>query len=216
MTEQSEAAKKEAAVANVKEIKQRMPALDANGLDLMFRQARTLRAWLDKPVSDALLSQLHDIFILGPTSNNCLPGRVAYVKSAAAKERLKSCLNEGNIPKVMPAPVTAIIAYDLKFYERLEEFSGKPGDRFAKDATEAKSTAFRNSSLQGAYFILAVRALGLDAGPVSGFDNAAVDAEFFAGTSLKSNFLCNIGYGDPDTVRPRGPRPTFDSISEIL
>lgn len=198
------------------EIKQRMATLDADSLDFLFREARTYSAWLDEPVSDAQLKQLHDIFILGPTSNNCLPARLVYIKSAAAKERLKSCLNEGNIPKAMPAPVNAIIAYDLKFYERLEELSGRSGDRFAKDAEEAKSTALRNSSLQGAYLILATRALGLNAGPMSGFDNAAVDAEFFAGTSLKSNFLCNIGYGDPQTVRPRGPRLTFDEISSIL
>ena len=215
MAEDADKAKQEA-VTNVKEIKQRMPALDANGLDLMFRQARTFRAWLDKPISDGLLAQLHDLFILGPTSNNCLPGRVVYVKSAAAKERLKGCVNEGNVPKMMPAPVTAIIAYDLKFYERLETLSGRSGDRFAKDAPLAETTALRNSSLQGAYFILAARALGLDAGPLSGFDNAAVNAEFFAGSSYKSNFLCNIGYGDAETVRPRGPRLTFDDISEVL
>jgi len=209
-------AEKAEAVAKAKEIKQRIAALDANGLDLMFREARTYRAWLDKPVSDDQIKQLHDLYILGPTSNNCLPGRVIYLKSPAVKKRLIPCLNEGNIDKVMPASVTAIIAHDLKFYERLEEFSGKPGDRFAKNTEEAASTAFRNSSLQGAYFILAARALGLDAGPLSGFNNDAVDEEFFTGTSLKSNFICNIGYGDTATVRPRGPRPTFDSISKIL
>jgi len=207
---------KEAAVANVKDIKKRLAKLDADALDLMFLQARTFRAWLDKPVSDDLLKQLHDMFIMGPTSNNCLPGRVVYIKSAVAKERLKGCLNEGNIEKAMPAPVNAIIAYDLNFHEQLEKYSGRPGDRFAKDAALAQSTALRNSSLQGAYFILAARALGLDAGPLSGFDNEATDQEFFAGTPLKSNFVCNIGYGDPDTVRPRGLRPTFDEISEIL
>lgn len=210
-----DAAKAEA-VAKVTELKQRIAALDGNGLDLMFREARTFRAWLDKPVSDAQIKELHDLFIIGPTSNNCLPGRVVYLTSTAAKERLKPCLNEGNIEKMMPAPLTAIIAFDLKFYDRLEEFSGKSGDRFAKDTELAHTTALRNSSLQGAYFILAARAMGLDTGPMSGFDNDAVDKEFFAGTSLRSNFLCNIGYGDTATVRPRGPRPTFDSISEIL
>lgn len=207
---------KQEAVAAVKDIKNRLAKLDGNSLDLMFLQARTFRAWLDKPVSDDDLKRLHDVFIMGPTSNNCLPGRVIYIKSEAGKERLKGCLNEGNIEKAMPAPVNAIIAYDLHFYEQLEKYSGRSGDHFAKDAPLAETTALRNSSLQGAYFILAVRALGLDAGPLSGFDNEACDQEFFAGTNLKSNFICNIGYGDPDTVRPRGPRPTFDEISEIM
>lgn len=215
MANAEDQAKQEAA-ARVKDIKSWLAALDDDALDLMFREARTFRAWLDKPVSDDQLKALHDLFILGPTSNNCLPGRVVYVKSPEAKERLKPCLNEGNVPKVMPAPVTAIIAHDLHFFDRLEEFSGKSGERFAKDAELAETTALRNSSLQGAYFMLAARALGMDAGPISGFKNDLVDKEFFAESNLKSNFLCNIGYGDPDTVRPRGTRPSFNSISEIL
>jgi 3-hydroxypropanoate dehydrogenase len=190
--------------------------LDDKGLDLIFREARTHRAWLDKPVSDDQLKQLHQLFIMAPTANNCLPARVLYVKSAEAKERLKPCLNEGNQPKMMTAPVCAIIGFDLTFYTRLEELSGRNPDRFSSNPELAYTTSFRNGSLQGGYFMLAARALGLDAGPLSGFKNAAVDAEFFAGTEIKSNFLCNLGYGDPDTLKPRGPRLGFDEVSEIL
>ncbi|HAT34302.1 MAG TPA: malonic semialdehyde reductase [Rhodospirillaceae bacterium] len=199
-------------------LKQRVSSLDDNGLDLLFREARSLRAWTDAPVSDELLHQLHDVFIMAPTANNAQPVRVLYVKSDEAKKRLIPCLNEGNVEKTMTAPATAIIGHDLAFHETFDELSGREGGgaRFADNAAAAETFAFRNGSLQGGYFMLAVRALGLDVGPMSGFNNEAVDKEFFAGTEIKSNFLCNIGYGDPSGMRPRGRRFAFNEISEIL
>ena len=164
---------------------------------------------------DSLLKELVDLMKMGPTANNCLPARIVFVKSKAAKERLKPHLSEGNRDKTMKAPACAIIGYDLKFYEHppkgqdpLMAFEGKP--------EPAQTNALRNGSLQGAYFMLAARALGLDVGPMSGFDNAGVDKEFFAGTDVKSNFLCNVGYGDPAALRPRGPRFAFDEMAQIL
>ena len=187
-------------------------------LDQLFRDARTRGAWNDKDVPDSLLHELVDLVKLGPTSGNCSPARFVFVKSGEAKERLKPFLSEGNREKTMKAPVCAIIGYDLEFYEHLPKlfphtdakswFEGKP--------EKIADTAFRNSSLQGAYLILAARALGLDCGPMSGFDQAGVDQEFFAGTKVKSNFLCNLGYGDDSQLRPRSPRFNFDEIARIL
>lgn len=207
----------EAAQAAI-DLKTRIEALNENSLDLLFGDARSFRAWTDKPVSDAQLHQLHELFIMPPTANNAQPARVLYVKSAEAKERLKPCLGDGNVDKTMSAPATAIIGYDLAFHERIDELSGKAGggERFASNPAAAQGLAFRNGSLQGAYFILAARAIGLDVGAMSGFNNEAVDKEFFAGTEIKSNFLCNIGYGDPSGLRPRGPRLAFDEMSKIL
>ncbi|MEP6880342.1 MAG: malonic semialdehyde reductase [Dokdonella sp.] len=191
-------------------------------LDQIFRNARTYRrsadAWLDKPVDDALLKQAYDLAKLGPTSANCQPLRVVFVRSAEAKETLRAALSESNVAQTLGAPVTAIVASDQAFYEHLprlykEEnavpwFEGKP--------EAIATTAFRNSSLQGAYLIIALRALGLDCGPMSGFHNAKVDADFFAGTQVKSNFLINIGYGDPSTVHPREDRFAFDEACRIV
>jgi len=187
-------------------------------LDQLFRDARTRGAWRDKDVPDALLHELVDLVKLGPTSGNCSPARFVFVKSPEAKARLKPFLSEGNRAKTMKAPVCAIIGYDLDFYEHLPKlfphtdakswFEGKP--------EKIADTAFRNSSLQGAYLILAARALGLDCGPMSGFDQAGVDQEFFAGTKVKSNFLCNLGYGDDSALRPRSPRFDFDEMARIL
>jgi 3-hydroxypropanoate dehydrogenase len=192
--------------------------LDDNALDRIFRQARTHNVWRDRPVSDELLRQAVDLAKMGPTSANCSPMRIVFVRSKEAKERLRPTLAPGNIDKTMAAPVTAIIGYDLEFYELLPKlfphadmrkaFVGKPD--FIKDS------AFRNSSLQGAYFILALRSLGLDTGPMSGFDNAKVDAAFFSGTSVKSNFLINIGHGDPAKLFPRSPRLSFEEIARIV
>ena len=196
--------------------------LNDPALDQIFRNARTYRrsadAWLDKPVDDALLKQAYDLAKLGPTSANCQPLRVVFVRSTAAKEKLRAALSESNVAQTLGAPVTAIVASDQAFYEYLprlykEEnavpwFEGKP------EAIAA--TAFRNSSLQGAYLIIALRALGLDCGPMSGFHNAKVDADFFAGTQVRSNFLINIGYGDPSTVRPREDRFAFDEACRIV
>ncbi len=184
-------------------------------LKQLFLEARTHRAWLPKEVPDSLLKEVVDLMKMGPTSYNCLPARIVFVKSKAAKERLKPHLSSGNVDKTMAAPATAIIAHDLKFYQHppkgqdpLAVFEGKP--------ELAQTAALRNGSLQGGYFMLAARALGLDIGGMSGFDNAGVDKEFFAGTDVKSNFLCNVGYGDPAALRPRSPRFAFDEIAQII
>jgi 3-hydroxypropanoate dehydrogenase len=189
--------------------------LDDTALRQLFLEARTLRAWQPREVPDSLLRELVDLMKLAPTANNSLPARVVFVKSKAAKERLAPHLSRGNVDKTMSAPATAILAYDLEFYARPPEgqeplagFEGKP--------ERAHAVAFRNGSLQGAYLIMAARALGLDCGPMSGFDNAGVDEEFFAGTQIKSNFLCNLGYGDRTGLRPRGPRFAFDEMASIL
>ena len=183
-----------------------------------FLDARTQNAWLPREVPDDVLHKLIDIVKLGPTSANCLPARFVFVKSREAKERLAPLLSEGNRAKTLQAPVCAIIGYDLEFYERLprlfphkdmkSSYAGKP--------EKIHETAFRNGTLQGAYLIIAARLLGLDCGPMSGFDNAGVDKIFFAGTSIKSNFLCNLGYGDPSALKQRLPRFDFPEIAAIV
>ncbi|MBI4725580.1 MAG: malonic semialdehyde reductase [Rhodomicrobium sp.] len=188
-------------------------------LDQIFLEARTHNKWQNKPVPDELLRQLVDIMKMGPTSANQSPARIVFAKTPEAKKRLEPHLSEGNRAKTMDAPVCAIIGYDLKFYEYLPKlfphtdakswFEGKP-------EPEIETSAFRNGTLQGAYFIIAARALGLDTGPMSGFDNAGVDREFFAGTSVKSNFLCSLGHGDPAGVFPRSPRFAFEEMASIL
>jgi 3-hydroxypropanoate dehydrogenase len=190
-----------------------------DGLDLIFRNARTHNAWLDKPVEDALLRQLYDLAKMGPTSANMCPMRIVFVKSAQAKERLKPALDAGNVDKTMAAPVTAIIGMDIRFYEKLPKlFPHMDVKSYFKDLPEnvLEYIALRNSSLQGAYFLLAARALGLDCGPMSGFDNAKVDAEFFTGTTVKSNFLCNLGYGDARKLYPRSPRLDFEEACKLV
>lgn len=187
-------------------------------LDQLFRDARTYNAWQDRDVPDSLLHEIVDLLKLGPTSANCSPARFLFVKSRAAKEKLKPHLSEGNREKTMKAPVCAIVGYDLDFYDHLPYlfphtnakswFEGKP--------KKIEETAFRNGSLQGAYLIMAARALGLDCGPMSGFDNEAVDKEFFADTNVKSNFLCNLGFGDGADLKPRAPRFRFDQIALIV
>lgn len=187
-------------------------------LDQIFRQARTHNAWRDEDVPDALLHELVELVKLGPTSANCSPARFLFVKSRAAKERLKPHLSEGNREKTMEAPVCAIIGYDLDFYEHLPKLFPHTDARswFAGKPKKIEETAFRNGTLQGAYLIVAARALGLDAGPMSGFDNQGVDAEFFAGTNIKSNFLCSLGYGDASVLFPRSPRFAFDEMAKII
>ena len=192
--------------------------LDQASLDQLFLDARTHNAWSNREVPDELLHRLHDLFRMGPTSANCCPARIVFVKSQAAKEKLFPALAEGNRAKTMSAPVTAIIGYDLHFYEKLGKlFPNAPDARswFDKDEQTAFVSAFRNGSLQGAYLIVAARALGLDCGPMSGFDNAQVDQLFFAGTAIKSNFLCNLGYGDASGVYPRNPRLDFSEACRI-
>jgi 3-hydroxypropanoate dehydrogenase len=196
-----------------------MSKLSEQGLDLIFREARTHSAWLDKPVDDGLLRQVYDLAKMGPTSANMCPMRVIFVKSNAAKEKLKPALSEGNVDKTMAAPVTAIVGMDVHFYEKLPQlFPHVDAKAWFKDLPEnaLEYMALRNGSLQGGYFILAARALGLDCGPMSGFDNAKVDAAFFAGTTVKSNFLCNLGYGDTTRLHPRNPRLGFEEACQIV
>ena len=193
-------------------------SLDQAALDQLFLDAHTHNAWQEKPVPDELLRRLHDILRMGPTSANCCPARIVFVKSREAKDKLSPALMEGNRAKSMAAPITAIIGYDLYFYEKMGKlFPNAPDARswFDKDEQTAFTNAFRNGTLQGAYLIIAARALGLDCGPMSGFDNVMVDQLFFAGTSVKSNFLCNLGYGDAKGVYPRNPRLGFDETCRI-
>jgi len=193
--------------------------LDDIALKQLFLEARTHNAWLPTEVSDATLRELVDIVKMGPTSANCSPMRLLFIKSPAAKERLKPFLSSGNRDKTLAAPVTAIVAHDLKFYDQLPRLFPHNKDArnwFTSSEDMARTTAFRNGTLQGGYPILAARALGLDCGPMSGFDNAGVDREFFPDGRVKSNFLCNIGYGDPAGLFARSPRPSFEDLAQIL
>ena len=190
-----------------------------DSLDLIFRHARTHNGWLDKPVPDELLRQVYDLAKWGPTSANMCPMRIVFVRSREAKERLKPALQPGNVDKTMAAPVTAIIGMEVRFYEQLPRlFPHADAKAWFKDLPEnvLEYTALRNSSLQGAYFMLAARALGLDCGPMSGFNNAKVDEAFFAGTTVKSNFLCNLGYGDTSKLHPRSPRLNFEEACKVV
>ena len=191
--------------------------LNDAALDTLFYAARTHNGWQDRPVSDDLLKQLYDTLKWAPTAANGSPIRIVFVKSPEAKATLVECMSAGNAAKVAQAPVTAIIGMDMAFYEQLPKLSPHVDARawFAGNPALSDATAFRNSSLQGGYLILAARALGLDCGPMSGFDNAKVDEAFFAGTTIKSNFLVNLGYGDPAGVFPRSPRLSFDEAARI-
>jgi 3-hydroxypropanoate dehydrogenase len=195
--------------------------IHAESLDTLFRSARTYRAWLNTSITDEMPGAIWDLAKLGPTSGNSVPQRFVFVKSAAAKEKLKPCLEPGNVDKTMAAPVCVIIAHDARFFELMNTFSQRTAKTFADLAAAPNGEAFvnthnlRNGSLGGAYLMLAARALGLDCGPMSGFDNAKVDAAFFAGTSWKSNFLCNLGHGDPAKLHPRGGRPSFEEVCRI-
>lgn len=189
--------------------------LNDAALKQLFLEARTLRAWQPRDIPDRVLKEIVDLTKMAPTANNSLPARIVFVKSKAAKERLKPHLSAGNVDKTMSAPATAIIGYDLRFFEHQPK-GQEPLKGFADKPEQAQTVAFRNGTLQGAYLILAARSLGLDCGPMSGFDNAGVDREFFAGTDIKSNFLCNLGYGDPTGLRPRAPRFAFDEMAHIL
>ncbi len=192
--------------------------IDRAALAQIFVEARTHSKWLARDVDDPLLKRLIDVLKMGPTSANCSPVRVVFVKSAEAKAKLSPILDEGNRAKSLAAPVTAIIGHDLKFYDHLPKLypHANAASWFKGNDQKIKDTAFRNGSLQGAYLIIAARALGLDCGPMSGFDNNAVDAAFFAGTATKSNFLCNLGYGDATGIRPRSPRFAFDEMAQIV
>ncbi len=195
-----------------------MTKLADSTLDQLFRTARTHNAWLAKDVPDALLHELADLLKMGPTSANCSPARIVFVKSGEAKAKLAALVSEGNRAKTMAAPVCAIIGYDTEFYEHLPKLFPHADARawFVGKPAFIETSAFRNSALQGAYLILAARALGLDTGPMSGFDNAAVDAAFFPGGKIKSNFICNLGYGDPKGLFPRSPRFAFEEFCQIV
>ncbi|WP_141701020.1 malonic semialdehyde reductase [Methyloceanibacter methanicus] len=184
----------------------------------LFHDARTHNAWQDRDVPDALLRELVSLVLLGPTSANCSPARFVFVKSREAKARLKPFLSEGNRDKTMQAPVCVILGNDQDFHEHLPKLFPHTDAKswFAGKPQKIAETAFRNGTLQGGYLIMAARALGLDCGPMSGFDPAGVDAEFFAGTNVKANFLCNLGYGDASALRPRSPRFDFDQVARIL
>jgi len=207
-------------------------SLNNEALDQLFRTARTYNGFTDRPVTDQTLRELYELMKWGPTSANLSPARIVFVRSREAKERLRPALAPGNMDKTMAAPVTAIIAYDERFYDhaaRLFPHFPQIRDVFVNSPEAAESTAFRNGSLQGAYFILAARALGLDCGPMSGFDNAKVDAEFFPAPArersvtevkaegrIKSNFLCNLGYGEAKGLHPRGPRLSFEEVCKVV
>jgi 3-hydroxypropanoate dehydrogenase len=206
--------------------------LNDDAFDVLFRTARTYNGWLDRPITDDTLRQLYDLMKWGPTSTNGSPARFLFLRTKEAKERLRPALVPGNVQKTMAAPLTAIVAYDLRFYEKLPKLAPHTPqfrDMFANNPELAEVTAKRNSTLQGGYLIIAARALGLDCGPMSGFDNAKVDEEFFgAGVqreamceeyvpgTIRSNFLCNIGFGDPTSLRPRAPRLDFEEACHLL
>ncbi len=190
---------------------------DEATLDLLFNRARTHNGWTERPIEEGTLEKIWNLARMGPTSANSSPARIVFVATTNAKEKLKPALLKENVAKTMTAPVTAIIGYDMEFYEHLAKLYPHTDARswFAGDDEAIFSTAFRNGSLQGAYFILAARALGLDCAPMSGFDNDMVDAAFFAGTPVKSNFICAIGYGNVDDLYPRGPRLNFEEACRI-
>jgi 3-hydroxypropanoate dehydrogenase len=187
-------------------------------LSALFTEARTHKVWEPREVSDELLAQVFDLAKWGPTSANSIPARFVFVKSKEAKAKLMPALAGSNVSQVESAPVTVIVAYDEKFYDHLPTLFPAMDARsmFVSNPALSDQTAFRSGSLQGAYFIIAARALGLDVGPMSGFDNALVDKAFFTGTSWKSNFLCNVGYGIPEKLFPRGPRLTFEQACKII
>lgn len=195
-----------------------MTRIDDVSFDLLFREARTFSGWEDRAVEPELLEQVYNMMKWGPTSMNASPMRVVFVSSREGKEKLQPCLSSGNVKQTMAAPVTAIFCYDMEFYEQMNvlwphsdvrgSFEGKP--------EHTERFVMRSGTLQAAYFMIAARGLGLDCGPMSGFDNAAVDAAFLSGTSWRSNFLCNLGYGDRSKLRPRGARLSFEDVAKIV
>ncbi|WP_338844969.1 malonic semialdehyde reductase [Massilia sp. W12] len=191
---------------------------DTVSLDQLFSAARTHNAWQAREVPDSLLQQLYELMKWGPTSANCSPARIVFVKSPAQKEKLLACMSPGNLDKTRTAPVTAIIGMDMAFYDQLPQLFPHADARswFADNHELIQATAFRNSSLQGGYFIMAARALGLDCGPMSGFDADKVNQTFFADTQIKANFVCNLGYGDAEKLFPRSPRLSFEQACSIL
>ena len=194
------------------------PLVSEEALDLLLRKARSYSDYKPEPVGDDVLRALYDLLKWGPTTANSQPQRILFLRSAAAKERLRPALSSSNVKKTMSAPVVALLAYDLRFFEHLPRMYSNPQARSWYETTPdaIRTTALRNASLQGAYLILAARALGLDCGPMSGFDNAKVDAAFFPDGQFKSNFLCCLGHGDGSKLEPRGDRFAFDEVCKIL
>jgi 3-hydroxypropanoate dehydrogenase len=192
--------------------------VDDAALDQLFRTARTRNAWTDRPVSDDQIRELYDLVKLGPTSANSCPARFVWVKTSEGKARLAAAASHANRPKILAAPVTVIVGYDLDFAELLPQLFSARGEKMKEifsDAALAQTTAFRNSSLQGGYLILAARALGLDTGPMSGFDHVRIDSDFFTGTRIKSNFICSLGYGSDENLFERNPRLSFDEAGKF-
>lgn len=201
------------------DLHQRVAPIGAEALELLFDEARTVNGWIDREVTDDQMRQIFDLVKMAPTSANCAPGRFIILRSMVAKERIAPMLYGSNRDKTLAAPACVIVGYDLEFYKQLEFLfpqDPKAATWFTSSPELAEETAFRNSTLQGAYMMMAARSLGLDCGPMSGFDNKAVDTEFFADTTVKSNFICNIGYGDPTTVFKRLPRFEFDQMCDVL
>jgi 3-hydroxypropanoate dehydrogenase len=194
--------------------------LDNHALDQLFRSARTRNGWTDRAVPETLIRELYELLRLGPTSANSCPARFLWVRSPEGKQRLSALSSDTNKAKILEAPLTVIVGYDLHFYDRMPELFPARGEamkkNFQSNEAGAQITAFRNGTLQGGYLILAARALGLDCGPMSGFDNAEVDAAFFAGTSIKSNFICSIGYGSDKNLFPRNPRLSFEEAGKFV
>jgi len=199
-------------MSEVVELETQLLELPDTVLDRLFREARTHNGWLDGEVPDATLRRLYDLVRMGPTSGNCCPARFVFVRTVEGKERLRPALSSGNMEKTMSAPVTVIVAHDMAFYDKLPDLFPHRDARpwFTSSPAMAQETAFRNGTLQGAYLILAARALGLDTGPMSGFKSDVIDEAFFKGTSWRSNFLVNLGHGDPTKLFARLPRLTFE------
>jgi 3-hydroxypropanoate dehydrogenase len=199
-------------------ISSHLKMLEPAGLDLIFRKARSHHTWKDTPVSDADIAAIHEVARWGPTSTNGNPARFVFIRSSAEKQRLAECVAEGNVKKVLTAPIVAIVAHDLEWWQALPRLFPHKDMRgpYAASAAKAAETALRNGSLQGAYLMIAARALGFDVGAMSGFDNAKVDEAFFAGTTFRSNFLCSIGHADETGLFPRLPRHAFRDVCKIL
>ena len=210
----------EAAHRAAEELRSRIQTLDDDSRDLLFREARSHNGWQNRKVSDDQLRRIYDLMKMGPTSNNCCPARIRFLRDRKQKERLRPAIADANIEKTMTAPVVAIIGHDLAYWRHFERlFPRMPeplGKRHREDASYTAETAFRNGAMQGAYFIIAARAYGLDCGAISGFNNAMVDELFFADTEIKSNFICNIGYGDISKMYGKFDRFGFEEVCEIL
>ena len=208
-----------AARDSVREVRKRISSLDDDALDLLFRAARSHNGWASRPVANELLQAVYEIARIGPTSANCCPARFLFLRSERSKKDLAAtCLPE-NVDKVITAPVVAIVGHDLQFYEQMDKLFPHDPDIctfIAKDRDHAEETAFRNGTLQGAYLMIVARALGLDCGPMSGFDNQMVDDRFFPNSTVKSNFICGLGFGDPERIYQRLPRFEFDEACEII